>query len=375
MALPKTRFATNDAATRKKWARDLFPRVLDAVEFNYLTGNNNKAAVHVRRDLGKGEGDSLKFSIRLPLKEKGVVGRNTVEGTEEKQRHKNFELTIEELNKAVDTGGKMEEQRIPWDLMQSGRDGLQEWWGNTLSDYLINCICGNTSYRFQELDMSSSTDAFAQPFTEPDVNHSMAAGETVTSALATTEASMTSANVATLSFFEAMAQRALHPVSSEGFKMRPFMIKGKPYFKVLVHDFVFDMLHQDTNKAQWGDLRLAAGKLQVAEAEIVYRNVIIAKSPRLPLMQADSSDSTGQSGIYRCVLMGAQACCWAWGGAGDSKSSTMSFVPYKRDADRFVMIRGGGLFGAKKVYFEIPGSGNEDYGVITGASWAGPISQ
>jgi hypothetical protein len=60
---------------------------------------------------------------------------------------------------------------------------------------------------------------------------------------------------------------------------------------------------------------------------------------------------------------------WAWGGAGDSKSTTMSFTPYTRDADRYVMIRGGGIWGARKVKFE-----GHDFGIVTGSVWSAPVS-
>ena len=68
---------------------------------------------------------------------------------------------------------------------------------------------------------------------------------------------------------------------------------------------------------------------------------------------------------YRNVLLGAQAACVAWGGAGESKGTTMSFVPYEKDAKRYVMIRGGGILGIKRTVFN-----SQDYGIIVGASYA-----
>ncbi len=43
----------------------------------------------------------------------------------------------------------------------------------------------------------------------------------------------------------------------------------------------------------------------------------------------------------------------------------MNFVPYTRDAERYVMIRGGGILGIKKVRFD-----SIDYGIVTGLSYA-----
>ena len=107
MAEPKTQFVTSNNLTRKRWARDLFSIMLPQVEFNDLIGTGTDSIIQMRTELGKGEGDNIKFGIRLPLVGEGVVGNDDIEGKEEGLRFKDFSLTIEELNHAVDTGGKM----------------------------------------------------------------------------------------------------------------------------------------------------------------------------------------------------------------------------------------------------------------------------
>jgi len=360
--IPKTQFLTTDALTRKRWARDLFLTLLPAVEFNELTGKTSSDIVQLRTELGKGEGDNITFGIRLPLVGEGVVGDDTVEGNEERLRFRNFGLTIQELNHAVDTGGKMEEQRVPYNLMQEGKDGLQEWWGAKLSDYLINTLVGNSAYRI-------AGKVFAQAITDPDTDHFIAVNQADGTAVATAEAAITSADVIDLQMLDRMKQRAevpLHPAYSigdtpagSGYKLRPLMKNGKPYYRVIMHNYVFDALRQNTNVGQWGDLLRSANKLQIPYVEIEYNGMLISKSERIPKML-----TVGSGGVYRTILLGCQAACWAWGGAGDSKSTVMSFVPYTKDAERYVMIRGGGIFGIKKTTFD-----SKDYGIITGSSY------
>ncbi len=96
---PKTQILTNDALTRKKWARDLWSIILPATEFNSLIGSDSNAIIQMKTDLSKGEGDTLTFGIRLPLTGSGVQGNDPVEGNEEKLIFKDFSLTIEELNR------------------------------------------------------------------------------------------------------------------------------------------------------------------------------------------------------------------------------------------------------------------------------------
>ena len=342
---PKTLFLTDNALTRKRWAKDLFKIILPNVEYSDLVGSGTDSIVQMRTELGKGEGDQITFGIRYPLTGEGVVGNDDITGKEERLIFKDFSLTIEELNHAVDTGGKMEEQRIPYNLMTEAKDGLSDWWADKLSDMIINHLASVTTYRV-------AGKTFGQNPSASDTGHAMTVNDVV-------EASMTSADVLDLSFLDRMKQRAELP-SGDGLKVRPLKKGGKSYYRVILHNYVFDMLRQNTNVGQWGDLLRSANKLQMPNVEIEYNGLLISKSERIPEVNAN---------VYRNLLLGCQAACIAWGGAGDSKGTTMSFHPYTRDADRFLMVRGGGILGVKKVVFN-----SLDYGVIVGSSYGAALS-
>lgn len=344
---PKTKFATSNNLTRKRWARDLFKIMLPGMEFNELIGTGPDSIVQVRTELGKGEGDQITFGIKKPLSGEGRVGRDNVEGYEEGMVFDDFNMTIEELQHAVDTGGKMEEQRIPYNLITEGKDSLGEWWQDKLSDMLINYLCGNSTYKI-------AGKTFAQAAVEPDTEHLMLVNSTA-------EASQTATDELDMTFLDSMKQKAemMDAVSGNHFKVRPLRKGGKKYYRVILHNYVFDRLRQDTNIGQWGDMIRSAGKLAVPNVEIEYNGLLISKSERI------YSPATN---VYRNILLGCQAATFAWGGAGESKSTTMSFVPYTRDAKRFMMIRGGGIFGIKKTNFS-----SVDYGVITGSSYAAAL--
>lgn len=349
--MSKPVFLTNDPLTRKKWAKDLFPVILKSIEFNELIGTGSGSIVQMRTELDKGEGDQLKFGIRLPLKGEGIVGDDSVEGNEEKLRFRNFFMGIEELNHAVDTGGKMDQQRIPYDLMKEGKDGLQEWWGDKLSNLLFAHLCSDTTFRI-------AGKVFAQTPLEADANHTVVCnGGTV--------GSLDSSHEMGLTFLDRLKQQAQVPINEEtGYRIRPIMVNGKPMYRVILHNFVFDRMRQDINAGQWGDLLRRAQKLAIPNVEFEYNGMLVSKSERI------RSTSPNE---YRNVLLGAQAACIAWGGAGESKSTTMAFVPYTRDAERYIMIRGGGILGVKAVRFITDTnaeSTGEDYGKIVAHSYA-----
>lgn len=348
---PKTQFATNDALTRKKWAKELFSILLPATEFNDLVGKDTNAIIQMRTELAKGEGDNIKFGIRLPLTGSGVQGRDTVEGNEEKLIFKDFSVTIEELNHAVDTGGRMEEQRVPYNLLQEGKNGLNDWWAGKLSDYAFAVLCGDTGF-----EMVAGKGTFATAITGPDTEHWLRVNDVAT------DAAMTSADTIDLTFLDRLKQKAEVPTGTNCYKVRPLVMGGKKYYRVILHNYCFDALRQNTNVGQWGDLLRAANKLQVPNVEIEYNGMLISKSERVRKSPTNSS-------VYRNVLLGCQAAVFAWGGAGESKSTTMAFVPYQKDANRFMMVRGGGIFGMAKTVFQ-----SVDYGVIVGSAYGAALA-
>jgi N4-gp56 family major capsid protein len=344
MPARETLFESNNALTRKKWAKDLFHVMLPNVEFNDLIGLSSDSVIQMRTELGKGEGDQLTFAIRRNLAQEGIVGTDVVEGNEEKLRFKDFAMLIEELNFAIDTGGKMEEQRVPYDLMSEGKDALSDLWASKLSDIAINSLAGNSTFRINGRN-------FAQACTEPDAGHKITVNDV-------TEASISSSDIMDLSFLDRMKQRAELPAIGCD-KIRPLRIGGKNYYRVILHNYVFDQLKSNTNVGQWGDIQRSAQLLTKdidMSAELEYNGMLITKSERMPSLYTN---------VYRAVLLGAQAATFAWGGAGESKSTTLAFIPYEKDAKRYVMIRSGGIFGCKKVVFD-----DHDNSVITAASYA-----
>ena len=352
--MSETIFLTNNPLTRKKWARELFSIILPATEINSLVGTGPNSIIQTRTELGKGEGDELTFGIRLPLEGEGIVGRDPVEGNEEELIFKDFKATIEELNHAVSTGGRMEQQRVPYNLMQEGKDGLQYWWAEKLSDMALAHLCGDTTYKVAGV-------TFAQDPVDPDDQHWLKVNDVA-------EASQTSADLIDLTFLDRMKQQAEVPDASKNcYKVRPLVLKGKKYYRVILHNYVFDRLRQNTNVGQWGDLQRAANKLALPDVEIEYNGLLIGKSERIRQMVEDTTDA--RAGVFRNLLLGCQAAVMAWGGAGESKSTTMAFVPYETDAKRFVNIRGGGILGMKTVKFQ-----DRDFGRIIGSSWGAPIT-
>lgn len=357
---------TTDALTRKRWAKDLFKVLQKAFEFNNLIGTGENAIIQLKTELGKGEGDEITFGILLDLVGAGTIGRDSLLGKAESLKFRDFKLTIEKIRKSVDIGTDIDAQRVPYNLMERGKMGLQNWWAGLLSDYMFHILAGNSQMK-DELPQFGGIQFGANPV-EPDADHLMIVGDRAN------EAALTPADTVTLEFLDSVKQRAEIPsLVDVGFKIRPTMMAGKGMFRVILHNYVFDDLRRNTNVGEWGDFMRAAQKMQDPTVEILYNNMMISKSERV---YSRESIGSGNGRSYRNLFLGAQAGVMGWGGAGDSKSSVMSFHVEKLDHGAKTEVSGGGILGMAKTRFQKNGSAPDhgDYGVITFPSFGQPIA-
>lgn len=354
---------TSDALTRKRWAKDLFLVVQKAFEFNSWIGTGDNAIIQSQSDLSKGMGDQLTFGILLDLTGAGTIGRDSIVGKAEGMVFRDFKLTVEKMRKSVDIGADIDAQRVPFDFMQKGKNGLQNWWSGFLSDYMFHVLSGNSQMvaEFPQL----ANKAFGTVPTEPDADHLMVVG-------GDTEANLTPADTVTLATLDALKQRAEIPSdANKGFKIRPVNVGGKSMYRVVLHNYVFDQLRRNTNIGEWGDLLRNAQKLKDPTVEIEYNGMMVSKSERVY-----SRAAIGVGRSYRNLFLGAQAGVMGWGGAGDTKSSNMSFHTEILDHGAKTEVSGGGILGIAKTRFTKNGGGPDhgDYGVITFPSFGKPIS-
>ncbi|HED38759.1 MAG TPA: N4-gp56 family major capsid protein [Ignavibacteria bacterium] len=351
--MAQTKFYTGDNLTRKRWAKDLFRVILDDMEYKSMVGTSNTSAVQVRTELPKGAGDRITFGIRRPLTGAGIVGDQTWEGNEEKLSFKDFNMTVEELGHGVEVGGEMEAQRVPYNLVEEGKDALRDWWGQHLSDHMFAHFCGDTTYKVNGV-------VFAQAPTNPDSGHQMFMNG------AASEAALVAGDQLDLGFLDAMKQRAEAPEPALNQDiMRAFIIGGKKYYRVVLHDYAYDNLRRSFNVGDYGDMLRAAKELKQPDVDFVYNGMMVSKSTRIRTTRTIS----GNQKVYRNILFGPQALCVAWGGAGKSTGTVMNLVVKQKDYDRITTMFGGGIFGFKKTGF-----GGKDYGIIVGSSAAEPLS-
>jgi N4-gp56 family major capsid protein len=366
-----TTIDTTDNLTRKRWSKELFTVVQQGFEFPSLVGSSDSAPIQLKTELVKGMGDEITFGIRLDLEGTATVGRDSLVGKAEQMRFRDFKLAIDKIRKSVDIGQDIDVQRVPYDLMKQGKDGMQDWWKRFLNEYIFHHLCGNSQMVSEFAKLGGKS--FGVVPVEPDTNHLLSVGGGA-------ETALTSGDKLTLSFLDGVKQRAETPVGgSNNFRVRPIVVNGRNFYRVILHKFVFDQLRTNINPGEWGDMLRAAQKFGDPRVEFEYNGLLVSKSEDI-YTRENTTDYSVSSGIltkvYRNILLGAQSAVWGWGGAGDSKSTVMSFNVEKLDHGARTEVSGGGIFGVKKTRFikNTTGEDHGDYGIITFLSAAGPLA-
>lgn len=354
-----TNYGVNHPLAVKLWAKRLAVEALKSTWISKFTGEGSDSLIQIRTETNKGAGDKITCGLRVQLNGAGIQGDGTLEGNEEALTTYNDAITIDQLRHAVRTGGRMSQQRVPFDVREEALAGLKDWWAERMDTWAANVLAGNaaqTDVRYTGL----------QSATNPDADHLIVGG----SETAETSLSATTTHAIKLSDLDkavAMAKTfGTQPDGSSDGNMpiRPVRIDGDEYFVVCLHPYAVLKLRQDTaTTGGWFDLNKAAisgGKYAdnpIFKGSLgIYNGCVLHEWSRLPA-------STKGADYRRGVFMGAQAAAMAFG-QRDSLESPNWFEELF-DYGNQLGVAGGMISGMKKSVYN-----SKDFGVITLAGWA-----
>lgn len=142
-------YDVSDPETVKKWSRDMWMeyRKADAVcdPKNGLMGKDwsKNAFIHID-DLEKGPGDRVRSTYVQQLTGTGTIKDATLEGSEETITTSTHDILVDELIHGVRSRGRMTGQRVSFDVMQTSKSQLLQWWKTRRSVIFCNHLCGYT---------------------------------------------------------------------------------------------------------------------------------------------------------------------------------------------------------------------------------------
>jgi N4-gp56 family major capsid protein len=281
----------------------------------------------------------------------GVLGDGTLEGNEEALTVFSDNILIDQLRHAVRTGGRMSQQRVPFDIREEARVGLTDWWADRIDTAFFNHICGFTA----QSDLRySGNNAILGPSTGRVFFQG--AGLTTDELVA----SATSSNAFVLSAIDNLVTQAklASPL------IRPVSTELGDYYVLFMHPLqVRDMRANTAAAGSWTDIQKAAMTGGVVErnpiftgALGIYNGVILHESPRVT-RGVNSTTSVTVTLAIRSVLCGAQAAAIAFG--QDNSDEQMTWTEEFFDYGNQLGVSGGCIYGIKKTQFN-----STDFGTL-----------
>lgn len=349
-------FGTNDNSTVKLWSKSTEREILPKTLMGKFVGSGSGNIIQTKDEMSKSAGDRVRMNLQYLLSARGRTGNEVLEGNEEAPTFKTDDLVIDQLRNAVRYYGRIDKQRVVYDMRRDSRDQLSDWYADRLDTAFLNQVCGNTAQTDTAYTGLNATVAAS-------TNNKLFAGS------ATTYATLTSSDTFDLSLVDKAVTRAktLHHVYSQPI-IRPVKINGGDYYVLILHPHQVKAMRTSTSTGQWLDIQKAAmqggaiGDNPIFSGALgVYNGVIFFESPRVPL-GADTTTAVASTRI--APLLGAQSCWLAYGREGGKKERYL----WNEETFDFGNEHGVAvslISGMKKAIFN-----SVDHGVITIGTYA-----
>jgi N4-gp56 family major capsid protein len=361
-----TSYGVNNALAVKAWAKKLFVEALKQTRYEQFKGKTGTdSLVTLKTEMSKSAGDRVTIGLRMQLLGTGVQGDNTLEGQEEALVTYSDNLFIDQLRHAVRSSGKMSEQRVPFEVRDEAKAGLQDWWADRIDASLFNQLAGATTQQTQANAAQSTTTDIRFTGLQAPIAPTALTGIVICDQNGgnTTEASLSNTFILNLTDLDRVVAKAKTATPA----IRPLSVSGDKMFVAFIHPNQTFQLRKNTNTGQWVDIQKAmmtGGKIGdnpiITGLLGVYNNTMLVEDVRVPCVASSVSSSTN---FRRGIFCGAQAAAMGFG-QGNS-SQTMQWTEEMFDYGNQLGVEAGMIWGLKKMVFNA-----NDFGTIVMSSYA-----
>lgn len=324
------------------------------------------APIAVLNDLTKSEGDTVSYDLYMQITGRATFGDDNLEGNLEALDAYSDEITINQVRKGVDVGGRMTNKRTVNDQRAIAQQKLTEWFAQFVDQTVFTNLAGkrginpfvlakNVNYAIKD----------THEFEDYDADHIVYGGS------ATSKASMTAADKMTLGLIDKLIVKATTEGGDADKKVRltPLDKNGEDAFIMLLHPYQEQDLRADAGPQGWMEIMKAAAGSDGQKSPIFkqnlgeYRGVHFKKHKNVVL--DDTYGVGGNVQTARASFMGRQALVMAFGNAS-SANLRADWTEKKTDVDdNKCAISGRMMFNAKRPRFN--GQDVNSYAVDTAA--------
>lgn len=362
-----TSYGVNDALAVKLWSRVLDHEALKYTAIAPLIGEDENSIIHMKNEMQKGAGDQVTYGIVMQLNQAGFSENQVAEGNGETLTTYNDALSINELMAVVGVKSRrtIDQQRVPWDLRNTARARLSDWYAKRYSVAFFNQVCGNTAQtdtRYTGLQaVTASTMVVRQSSRASD--DLLLAGDTYT-----------------LDLIDKAKEKAITATPM----VRPVKIKGRDrreggrsdynntledMFVVYLHPYQVTAVRKNTSTGQWLDIQKAASMGREETGNMIFSGALglyngcILRSAYDIANGISAVDGSSVANVRRSVLLGGQAAMIGFG--RDNSPNKMIWNEELFDHKRRLEISAMTIHGLKKTRYN-----NADYGVVVISTYA-----
>lgn len=364
-----TSYPQNDALAVKLWARVLEVEALKYTAIRPLIGSDENSIIHLQTALSKGPGDQITYGIVMQLSQAGFTENQLAEGNGESLTTYSDALVINELMGVVGVKSRrtIDQQRIPWDLRDTAKGRLRDWYAKRYSVEFFNQVCGytpQTDLRYTGLNAPIAASATRI------IRQSGRASDDL----------LTNADTFTLGLLDAAKETAitatppLRPVSFRGQSLREggrsdFNNTLEDMFVAYLHPYQITAMRRNTSTGQWQDIQKMAymgrretGNPIFSGAIGIYNGIILRSA--FDVTQGVNADGvTPVTTVRRAVLLGAQAAMMGFG--QDNGPTKITWNEELFDHKRRLEISALTIHGLKKTTYNAT-----DYGTVVISTYA-----
>lgn len=325
------------------------------------------APIVVLNDLTKSEGDTVSYDLFMQITGRATFGDDNLEGNLESLDAYTDEITINQVRKGVDVGGRMSNKRTVNDQRSVARQKLTEWFAQFVDQTCFTNLAGKRGINPYVLAKNVNYAVKdTHEFQDYDADHLIYGGN------ATSKASMTAQDKMTLGLVDKLIVKA----STEGgdadkkVRLTPLDRNGEDAYIMLLHPYQEQDLRVDATTSGWLDIQKAAAGAEGLKSPLFkqtlghYRGVHFKKHKHVVLDDTYGAASNVQTA--RAAFLGRQALVMAFGNAS-SANLRADWTEKKTDVDdNKAAISGRMMFNAKRPRFN--GQDVNSYAVDTAAT-------
>lgn len=361
-----TSYPVNDALAVKLWSRVLDHEALKFTAIAPLIGRDENSIIHLKDETSKGPGDQVTYGIVMQLQQPGFTENQVAEGNGETLTTFNDAIVINELMAVVGVKSRrtIDQQRVPFDLRNTARARLSDWYAKRYSVSFFNQVCGYTVQNDVRYTGLQATTAATNV-----IRQSQRASDDL----------LLSGDTFTIDLIDKAKERAITatpPIRPVKFRGRATRGSGRSDFNNTLEDlFVFYMhpyqvtsMRRNTSTGQWQDLQKAAWMGREETGNPIFTGAIGMYNGCILRSAYDVTDGVSAAGldvptVKRAVLLGGQSAMMAFG--RDNSPNKLIWNEELFDHKRRLEISAMTIHGLKKTRYN-----NLDYGVVVVSTYA-----